>query len=145
MVLHDNNQERPLRLKNYFARVAWTNCNNVTPGPGSLRRVDIAQKCQTTVGPVPRRDQTERRYSRVSASRVAMWQAVPCGYGGLCTSDNRCNEERGGRGKLWVPVGSYRTHSDVLTPLAHVRAILQGGTSPLFPVPATVWVPGLQA
>lgn len=40
---------------------------------------------------------------------------------------------------------SYRTDADVLLPLAHVGAVLQGGASMLPEVPATVGVPRLQA
>lgn len=39
----------------------------------------------------------------------------------------------------------YRADGDVLLPLAHVGAVLQGGASMLPEVPATVGVPGLQA
>lgn len=42
-------------------------------------------------------------------------------------------------------VASYRTGGDVLLPLAHVGAVLQGGASMLPEVPAAVGVPRLQA
>lgn len=40
---------------------------------------------------------------------------------------------------------SYRTDGDVLLPLAHVGAVLQGGASALPKVPAAVGIPRLQA
>lgn len=41
--------------------------------------------------------------------------------------------------------GSYRAFSDVLRPLVHVGALLDGGAPLLFMIPATVRVPGLHA
>lgn len=40
---------------------------------------------------------------------------------------------------------TYRADGDVLLPLAHVGAVLQGGASMLPEVPAAVGVPRLQA
>lgn len=40
---------------------------------------------------------------------------------------------------------AYRTDADVLLPLAHVGAVLQGGASALPKVPAAVGIPRVQA
>lgn len=40
---------------------------------------------------------------------------------------------------------SYRAFSDILRPLVHVGALLDGGAPLLFMIPATVRVPGLHA
>lgn len=84
------------------------------------------------------------RVARATRGRSLRWR-FGCGAGGADGGWVK-NQARGDGTRLEAaPGAAYRTHADVLLPLAHVGAVLQGGASVLPEVPATVGVPRLQA